>query len=279
MTAELRALLALLLIGGLGWAGYQVLFSDSTVVDVVLYDVHGNVLVESGGAKSTAAVGAHIGASDRLVSGDDGSAILGFGADSRVTLAPNTSVQVTSVDATGVKLSLENGRVKATVRSGGPGLGVTAGGRTVTASDADFSVARTVDGVGVETSRGRVEVDGDGLDAGERVIFPGDGTPLQLPAAEELLLQMVWPAEKRTASSQVHVTGRTEPGARLHATTSASAADARSAADGSFAFDIGIAEGENTVAVQAVNVFGQISKAEWEVSRDSMPPSIGVRIP
>ena len=278
MSAEVKALLALLVIMVLGWVGYQALFANDSAVQIVLHDVQGDVRVEAGGREVAARVGGQIGASDRLVSGENGRAVLAFGADSRVTLEPNTSVQVTSVDLTGVKHSLENGRVKATVRPGGPVLGLSAAGQTVTASDAEFTVVRSADAVGVESTRGTVTIDGAELVAGSRTLFPVDGTPLQMPASNELLLQMAWPAQQRTAASQVRVTGTTEPGAQIQARTGAGSARATAGPDGIFAFDIGIAEGENTVAVEAVNVFGQVSAADWHVSRDSRPPAIGVQI-
>ncbi|MSP55216.1 MAG: hypothetical protein EXR69_06375 [Myxococcales bacterium] len=278
MSAEVKALLALLVIMVLGWVGYQVLFDTGSAARIVLRDVQGDVRVETGGREAAATVGGQIGASDRLVSGQDGRAVLAFGADSRVTLEPNTSVQITSVDATGVKLSLENGRVLATVRPGGPVLGLSAAGQTITASDAEFTVVRSLDAVGVESTRGSVTVDGAEVAAGSRTLFPVDGTPLQMPVSNTLLLQMVWPAQKRTAASQVRVTGTTEPGARVQARTGAGTALATAGSDGVFAFDIGIAEGENTVAVEVINVFGQVSAADWQVSRDSSPPAIGVQI-
>ncbi len=278
MSVELRALLAVAVIAVLGWVGYQLLFSDSGAVRVVLYDVHGSVSVESGGVSSPAAVGGQIGAADRLVSGADGGAVLAFGDQSRVTLEPNTSVQVTSVDSTGVRLSLEDGRVKATVRAGGPSLGVAAGGRSISAKDADFTVAKSGDGVGVETSRGRVAVDGTDVAAGKRAVYPKDGSPLQMPASETLLLQVAWPSTTRTAAPKVEVTGTAEPGARLAASTAAGTAAAVAAKDGTFSFQIPLGEGDNTVNVVATNVFGQVSRAQWQVSRDSRPPSVGVTI-
>lgn len=278
MSAELRALVALVVIALLGWVGYQALFTDSVAVAVVLQEVHGDVQVDAGGHRTAAAVGGQIGASDRLVSGADGRAVLTFGTESQVTLEPNTSVQVTSVDATGVKLSLEDGRVRATVRPGGPKLGVSAAGRSITATDADFDVARAGDEVGVQASRGSVSVDDAVLRAGERAVLPKTGTPLQLPASDELLLQVSWPAVKRTAGASVRVTGSTEPGAHVQARSGAGTAEARAAADGSFALDMPIGEGENTVELTVVNVFGQVAKAEWQVDRDSKPPAIGVHI-
>ncbi len=278
MTAELRALLALAVIAVLGWVGYQLLFSDSAAAAVVLSEVRGDVQVESGGQRGAATAGAPIHASDRLVSGADGSAVLAFGTQSRVTVQANTSVQVTSVDPTGVRLSLEDGRVQATVRPGGPRLGIDAAGRAIRADDADFEIVRSPDGVAVQSSRGAVDVDGAAVAAGDRTVIPSDGSPMQMPVSDALLLQMAWPAQDRTSTPKVRLTGTTEPSAKVTASTSAGTATTRADRAGAFVIEVALGEGENAVVVRAVNLFGQVAKAEWRVARDSTPPAIGVRI-
>lgn len=278
MNTELRALFAFLLIAALGWVGYSHVFSDASGVPVVLYEVQGRVEVESGGARSMAQLGGEIGPSDRIFAGDDGRAVLGLGGENRLTLEANTSVQITSVDTTGVRLSLENGRVRATVRSGGPGVAIQAGTRQITATDADFDITRGEDGVGVSTSRGAIDVDGVPLGDGQRAILPPQGDPLQLPASDSLLLQMSWPGATRTASPSVLVTGQTEPLARVRVQTSSARADTQSDKLGNFEVAIALGEGANVVVVEATNMFGQTSEARWTVARDSTPPKIGVEI-
>jgi len=278
MNTELRALLVFFVIAALGWVGYAYVFSDASGVQVVLYDVQGRVEVESGGARSTAEVGNAIGASDRIFAGEDGRAVLALGGENRLTLERNTSVQVTSVDTTGVRLSLEDGRVRATVRSGGPKLGIQAGGREISATDADFNVNQGVDGVGVTTERGSVSVDGVAIANGQRAVLPPTGDPLQMPASESLLLQMSWPGATRTASPAVLLAGRTEPMSKVRVHTPTSHAETQSDKLGNFQVSIALGEGENEVVVEATNVFGQASEARWKVARDSTPPKIGVEI-
>lgn len=278
MSAELRAFIAFILIVGVGWVGYQELFNDSAAVRVVLQDVHGTVELRSGSQVAPARVGAEVGAADRLVAGADGQAVLAFGGESRVTLEANSSLQVTSVDETGVRVSLEDGRVQATVRPGSPGLDIRSGGRTVTASDADFSVVRGAGGVGVETTRGAVDVDGVPVVAGRRAVIADGATPMQMPASESLLLQVAWPGLERTPSGAVRLVGTTEPGASVRVRTPAGDVRTTAGPDGAFAVDAALGEGENAVAVEAVNVFGQASTAQWHVVRDSTPPRIGVKI-
>jgi hypothetical protein len=278
MSAELRALLVFFLIVALGWVGYASVFSDAAGVQVVLYEVQGRVEVESGGTRSAAEVGSAIGSSDRIFAGEDGRAVLALGGENRVTLERNTSVQVTSVDSTGVRLSLEDGRVRATVRSGGPTLGVRAGAREVSATDADFDVTRGADGVGVTTARGSVTVDGMAIADGQRAILPPTGDPLQMPASESLLLQMSWPEAARTAAPTVLLAGQTEPMAKVRVRTPTARAETQSDKLGNFQVTIALGEGENEVLVEATNVFGQASEARWKVARDSTPPKIGVEI-
>ena len=121
-------------------------------------------------------------------------------------------------------------------------------------------------------------MDGTEVKAGQRTLLPRDGTPLQMPTSDVLLLQMAWPTEQRTVAGTVRVQGTTEPGARVRAKTAAGTAEATAGRDGAFSVDVMLAEGENAVAVESVNIFGQVAKADWRVARDSTPPSIGVRI-
>lgn len=278
MTAEVRAFIAFILIVGVGWVGYQALFNDSTTVRVIVQEVQGSVELRSGNEAVPARVGAQVGAADRLVAGADGQVVLAFGAESRVTLESNSSLQVTSVDETGVRLSLEDGRVRATVRPGSPGLGIRSGGRTINAADADFSVVRSGEGVGVEAARGAVDVDGVPVVAGRRAVIVDGGTPMQVPASESLLLQVEWPGLERTPSETVRLVGSTEPGAKVRVRTAAGDAWTTAGPDGAFAAEAKLGEGENAVSVEAVNVFGQAATAEWHVARDSTPPRIGVKI-
>jgi len=278
MTAEIRAFLAFILIVGVGWVGYQELFNDSATVRVVVQDVQGNVELRSGNESAPARVGAQVGATDRLVAGADGQAVLAFGAESRVTLEANSSLQVTSVDETGVRVSLEDGRVRATVRPGSPSLGIRSGGRTVTAADAEFSVVRGAEGVGVETTRGSVDVDGVPVVAGRRAVIADGATPMQMPASESLLLQVAWPGLERTPSATVRLVGTTEPGAKVRVRTPAGDVRTTAGSDGAFAVEAMLGEGDNAVSVEVVNVFGQVSTAKWHVLRDSTPPRIGVKI-
>lgn len=278
MSSEVRALLVFLLILGLGWIGYPYAFSDDGRVHVVLAEVRGGVEVESGGARAAAHDGDPIAASDRLYAGPDGSAVLAIGADNTVTIERNTRLEITAVDGTGVRLSLADGRVHATVRPGGPRVAVAAGSSVVTAADADFEVARGEAGVGVQTSRGSVQVDGAPLGSGQRAVIPVDGPALQMPAAEALLLDVAFPKARRTAASTVEVVGQTEPGARVRIVARAGTVEVRADGDGAFRAPVALAEGDNELTVEAVNVFGQSRRAPWHVVRDSTPPVIGVEI-
>lgn len=278
MSSEVRALLVFLLILGLGWIGYPYAFSDDGRVHVVLAEVRGQVEVESGGERAAAHSGDAVQASDRLVAGKDGSAVLAIGADNTVTIERDTRVEITAVDGTGVRLSLADGRVHATVRPGGPRVAVEAGASVVTGADADFDVARGPEGVGVQASRGAVQVDGVAVSAGQRTLVPPDGPALQMPASEALLLDVAWPKAPRTASATVEVAGQTEPGARVRIVARSGTVEVRADSGGAFHAPVALEEGENDLSVEAVNVFGQTRRAPWHVVRDSTPPVIGVEI-
>lgn len=277
MSAEVRALLALAVIALLGWLGYGYLFGDNAEATIRLADIAGDVAIERGGTRSPASEGATLSATDRLTAGKNGGATLELGEGNRVAVGPDTSLTVTSVTEEGVGIALEGGRVKATIRPDGPALDLTARGKRIEADDADFDVVVEGETVGVTTTRGVLTAEGQRLAAQQRLLM-GEGKPLQLPVSEQLLLEMAWPADPRTPRPTLSVAGETEPGARVTVWIGTVEAAALAGRDGRFSVDVPLGEGVNEVRVSAINVFGQVTEANWAVTRDSTPPTIGVEV-
>lgn len=266
------------------WVGYGFLFGEDVATRLTLETVTGDVRrVDERGSAVGAQQGELLRPRERIVAAPGGRAVIALGPDSRLTVEEDSSIQVVSVDAAGVQLELEGGRVHATVRPGGRRLGIGADGRGVSAEDADFDVVRAEDGtLGVETERGSVDVVGvpgaDRLDAGQRLVAPEGAAAVVVPASEELLLSVAWPEGERTRATTVEVRGRTEPRARVRATGALGAVEGRADNNGDFVLTVSLAEGENKVNVEAFSVLGGSVAVTSSLVRDTQAPSLGVQI-
>lgn len=130
-------------------------------------------------------------------------------------LEAESTVRVVDVDATGLRVELEHGRVTARVRAGSTPLGLSSRGRAIYADDADFTVAVDDEGgLALQPDRGSVRVEGFG--SGDSVV--GAGTRLaSLPGRDavlaavplELLLEVSWPGRETTRQSEIVIDGRT----------------------------------------------------------------------
>lgn len=280
-----RELAALALVGGLlvaGWVGYGALFGTTGGDALLVVDVEGTVRHHAGGRDDLARSGDYVKAGERLTSGSDGTAVLSFGAETRVTLRPDSSVQVVGVGAEGVRLDLDGGRVQATVREGGAPVQVKAGDRSVTARDADVTVGRDAEGtVAVEPSRGRVTLEGFGVPevaSGERVVAPVGEAAAVVVARQALLLDLAAALPPRTRDTSLELGGATEPGAVVRVTGGSTPVSVRARGDGAFRVTVPLVEGRNSLLVTAVNALGQEATVQWGVERDTTAPGIQVEI-
>lgn len=282
MKREILALFVLVLLLVSGWAGYRLLFESSGQTELTLDSVEGPVRHVNGGASLLAQPGQVVRPGERLEAGVDGVAVLSFGPDTRVVLQPDSSMKVLDVQPDGVRVSLENGRVQATVHEGGPAVAVRAGEREVTARDADAVIARGSDGtVVVAPSRGSVELFGFGstveVSEGQRIVAP-PGRAAQLVAAHQAGLLDLAAAPPRTNRTEVDVAGRTEPGARVEVVGGAERAVGTADPDGAFSIRVQLAEGKNHLELRATNVLGEQVHASVDVERDTTAPRVQVEI-
>ena len=286
MSRDLRALLVVVLIFAAGAIGYRFLFADETVDRFRVVTVVGSVQhIVGGGAGAAARPGDAIEAGDRIVSGDGSMAVLGLGGDTRVTVDANSSVTIRGVSAEGVKLELEGGKVRATVRPGSGRVDILSAGREVGADDADFTAVVDEEGtLAIRSERGGVAVSGMGgevaLKQGEDLVALGDGSsPLVAPASEALLLHVAWPAVTRTRAGEVEVGGTTQPGATVVVTGGARPITVKAGRDGRYRMKVPLAEGPNALRVSATSLLGRAAEvASAEVVRDTTAPSIGVTL-
>ncbi len=286
MSRELRALVVVALIFAAGAVGYRFLFASEAVDRFRVVTVVGSVQhIVVGGTGAVARPGDAIKAGDRIVSGDGSMAVLGLGGDTRVTVDANSSVTVRGVTVEGVKLELEEGKVRATVRPGSGRVDILSAGREVGSDDADFTAV--VDEAGtlaIRSERGAVAVSGNEgevvLKAGEDLIAPGEGGSLLIsPASEALLLHVAWPAVTRTREGEVEVGGTTQPGATVVVTGGARPITGKAGRDGRYRMKVPLAEGPNALRVSATSLLGRTAEvASAEVVRDTTAPSIGVTL-
>ena len=282
MRREYRAVAVFVGLLLASWAGWVVLFGDPPPAGVSIVHVEGSVRHITPTGVSAAAAGQAVAPRDRLVAGPDGSAVLALGEDARLTLDASSAIEVIAVDDAGVRVELDGGRVRATVRPGGRRLEVAADGRGVTADDADFTVARADDGtLAVAAERGTVRTNLPGVEsigAGQKLVAPRDRQALVRPASEALLLAVAWPTETRTRADAVTVQGSTEPGARVIFDGADGPVAVHGDGTGRFSATVALREGQNVLRAHATNALGEVAEVTWQVVRDTQAPAIQVEL-
>lgn len=281
MRRELLALGVLVGMVGLGLFLYDRLFNRAGAVELRVLELSGSVQrQEDGSVAQRAAVGDVLEERARIQTEDGARAVLGFGAEARVTLDASSSLQVVGTGEDGLKLELEGGSVQATVRPGNGTLDISSDERSVRAQDADFTVVREPDGiVGVRAERGEVQVsDGEQsavLTTGQRLVG-SPGAPLSEQVSQALLLQVQWPTPE-TRATGVTISGTTEPGAQVRVGRDGAWVTVRAGADGRFVAEAPLMEGSNPISVEARSTLGDTVSDRTTVTRDTQPPRIEVQ--
>jgi hypothetical protein len=279
---EVLAVLALLAFTALAVLGYAMLFEGFGSAGLDVVELRGGVAMDDGAGQRALLRGATVRAGGEVIAGSDGYAVLAAGNGLRVTVAPDATVRVTAITAREVRLELERGRVEATVRAAGPRLEVEAGAARASALDADFVVVRDGAAVGLESTRGRVDVGGivgvEALDAGERVVATA-GVLVRAAAGEQLLLAVTPLPATRVRAGTASLAGRTAPGARVQVLRGEDIVVTGVAGpDGAFRLDAVLLEGDNHFVVEARDLLGAARVAEVQVTRDTTAPTIGVEV-
>ncbi len=270
---------AVLILGGLG---YRAIFGGTGGAQLILETTHGEVLVESGGGSAPARPATRLRANDRLVTARGGQAVLTLGGESRLTVEESSSLTVLGLEADGVRIELEGGRIQATIRPGGASLGVVTGGGEIQADDADFAIQIDERGAAVETTRGSLELMGfleiEGLSAGERLLVLDNNAPVRTPIPEDLLLEVRWPDRLKTREDVMVIIGETEPGARVQGATRGGASSAVADHLGRFELHVPLAEGDNALAIEATGMMGERAEVARAVIRDGSAPVADIEI-
>ncbi len=281
MRQSLQLILATVVVLVIGYVGYTLLFSDDDQVRVQVIAAQGQVTrAAADGGRSPLDVGDLLEIRDAVEVGIDSHAVLGVGEGTRLELDPASTVRLLEVDHTGLRVELEQGRVKARVRPGGVPLGLTSRGRAIYAEDADFAAA--VDAAGalaVEPERGEVRVEGADdepakVPAGARLTALPGKKPVLEAVPSELLLEVGRPGQDLTRQADMLVEGRTGAYAEVRVGREGSWTNVRAGPDGRFRASVPLDEGDNTVVVEARDALGNTREDELRIIRDSTAPPI-----
>jgi hypothetical protein len=275
--ASVASLLALLVAA---WVGYQALFEGLGRTSLLVASVEGRVARDHEGTSVTMLPGETLDANDRIRAGEGGRAVLEAGDGARLVLDAGADVQVVAIARDEVRVALEGGRLRATVRPEGPRVAVGAGAGAFTIRDADATLARDGDVVAIEVERGSVEAgvgsDVSRLEAGNRMTVAGGEADID-DANEALLLTLADPPAT-TRGLDLEVRGRTYPRARVRAGQGGAWRDARADANGAFALRVPLREGTNVLTVESTDVLGRAAQQEVRVVRDTRAPVLGVEV-
>ena len=279
MRNHLQVLAAAAAVLVAGWLAYFLLFERGGAPSIVVLEATGAVTRTnpSAGAAPLSA-GDQLLVRDRVQVSGQGGALLGVGPDTRLRLEPDTVIEVLSVDADGVRVELEDGRVQARVRPGSPQLAVSSQGRLLRAADADFTVGADADAevLAVVVNRGDVGIEGapggpQALEAGSSAtLMPGE-LPILNADDADLLLDVRWPTAE-TRDDTVTLDGRTAPRARIRVTGGAQPVDGIADVDGRFSVAVPLREGDNTLRVSARDPLGRDVVVDGRARRDTRAP-------
>jgi hypothetical protein len=195
-------------------------------------------------------------------------------------LGPTSSIQVTAVDETGVRLELEEGKLSATVRPGSGAVRIGNKGREVVADDAVFDVGVYGDAFQAQSTFGSLIVVGTDVtqvEEGEQVTAVGRRAHVG-PVPDELLLQVDWPTRDRETVKRYALRGLSEPGSRIRVTGEGIAPVESQANDkGIFIAMVPLVEGRQAkVVIEAIDALGRSTRSEPVVmpARDSTGPRV-----
>ncbi len=276
---QLLIVLVVVLVGGV--VGYSLIFAEDEQPALRLVEASGTVMRIGPGVQGQAlAVGDELSARDGVQVGEGASAVLGLGDETRLELHSSSSMRVVDVDAGGVRVELESGRVSARVRPGGGQVGVSSRGRAVYGSDADFTVAVEEDGLFVtQAERGTLRTEGmeglpESVAAGMLLSAMPDRQAVLGAVPDLLKLEVSWPDPLRVRLPELVIEGQTGPYVQVSVGDGERWTRIRSGAEGSFRAPLALQLGPNRVQVEVRDALGNRREDERVVERERTAPSI-----
>jgi len=279
MRRQLPLLLVVLVVLGAGLAGYQALFGPGDAVTLSLIEVSGEVeRVDALGGQESLELGAALSPRDQVRVGETGRAVLGVGEGSTLTLEPSSSIRVTQVERTGVRVELEEGRVQAKVGAGSPLLAVEREGQSVEVDDGEVLVSEDAGRLQVEARQGSARVSGvqgvETLSEGERLVQGADGQAVRSPSPTDLLQEVRWPEAEATRADELVVEGNASAFARVVAQTGEDKVAGRADASGNFRVKVPLVEGLNDIELTVTDAFGGVQESRHQIVRDTHAPEV-----
>jgi hypothetical protein len=260
--------------------GYRMLFGEADALELMVVSARGAVVSGDGSDESaTLSTGDLVGVDDVITTDHAGAAALQYGNGAQLMLAQATTMKVLEANSVGVQIELDRGEVTARVRAGAPPLNISNRGRTVGATDADFTVmVGREGGLSAASQRGSLGLSGfgeiQGVDAGTEVHTDGQQGAVLSAVSESLLLDVEWPIDEPTRSPEVEVSGVTGPYATVTVGEGRDAVRVRADRDGRFRATVGLAEGKNEVMLKVRDITGREATQVQTVRRDSTAPVI-----
>lgn len=242
-------------------------------------EIEGGVSVQRGVQTDPLREGQLLRAGDRVLTARGARASLRAGDDLELRLDEATTLRVSELRPDAVGVELDEGRLRAQVRRGSASLFVKNRDRSVVMDDGTMRLA-VADGVfSAEVEGGSAALTGFGeasqITAGQRATSLGDGRAALEPIPDRVVLDVAWPAERRTRSDRVEIVGRAAPGARVTLRGEVGEPVELSADDrGRFSGSLPLREGEQPVVVEAVDAFGASITDQVVIEVDTTPPTI-----
>lgn len=278
MRQQLMLLVLIGLVMVMAVLGYRAFFGESPAHELMVVSARSASVQHAGqGAGAGLSPGDIVGVSDVVRTDSDGAAALQYGNGAQLMLGEATTMRVLDADGSGVRIEVDEGTLTARVRAGAPPLDVLSNGRSVRASDADFTmmVSRT-GGFSTMARRGLIDVRGVNgtarLAAGQVLHTDSNGAGFVGPVSDSLLLDVEWPEDEVTRLPTVAVAGVTDPFATVTVGEGEGAVKVRAGEDGRFEAQVGLAEGVNSVPITVRDVAGREATMIQTVRRDSTAP-------
>ena len=250
---------------------------DRSETELRILEVHGAVTLDDGTDKHLAASGEALEADDHLATAEASRVVLGLNGGTRIRIKPSSSVRVKAVDLDGVDLELEDGALTATVRPESGAVRVGNGEREVVATRGEFAMGVSGGVMQVDAREGALilsGVDVTRVEEGQQAtVVDRHAEIASVPA--ELLLDVAWPAARRTRQELSTLTGTTVPGAKVVARGRFGTRTTLAGVDGTFLIDLPLEEGDNDVKLTAIDPVGRSTEVSGRLqTRDTRAPTL-----
>lgn len=266
-----------------GIIGYFVVF-PAQPVRITVVSLSGEAQIIRDGQEQRASVGSQLRIDDGFAVDETGRAALQIGRDSQLEVMESTRIRIVNVADERVQIEIDEGQVRADVRTGQPIVSILHHQQTVentSQQPARFVVSvDNEDALTVRAEDGSLTLNGfaeqTALVAGQQLhAFPGEQTVVQT-IPQSLLLAIAWPDSAVVREDELVLEAETQPYASVVVTTNSTPQHLRASADGHVLIPVVLAEGQNTVAVTVADGMGEQVEAQQDILRQSTPPPMQV---